>query len=159
MFTYGIFKKSVHLHLPGDLHDVIAQKGIKNTVDTVNLYLLDALDRLKNLKDNVFYKLNNIENIFMISPLLSVKKELSFLEDLGFQTEYFSIQQLNNPQFIAENKSDKLATKIFGKGKKVGTASINFDTISSPKWQAKKQEKLKEFSEKGITFKKDSPSK
>lgn len=159
MFTYGIKGNTVHLHIPGDLHDIIAQKGIKNSIDTVNLYLLDALNKLKTLKDNGFYKLNNVENIFMISPLLSVKKELNFLEDLNFQTEYFSHQELNDTQFVSNNKSAILATQIFGTNKKVGTASINFDTILSPEWQSKKEEIIKEFSRKGITLEADTPEK
>lgn len=159
MFTYGIGKRTVHLHIPRDLHDMIAQKGFRNSIDTVNLYLLDALNKLKTLKDNGFYKLNNVENIFMISPLLSVKKELNFLEDLNFQAEYFSQQELNDTQFVSNNKSAILATQIFGTNKKVGTASINFDTISSPEWQSKKEEIIKEFSRKGITLEADTPEK
>ena len=51
MFFYGMSENNIHLHLPVDLHQMISQKGISGTIDTVNLYLLDAIDRLKALKD------------------------------------------------------------------------------------------------------------
>ena len=71
MFFYGISENNIHLHLPVDLHQMISQKGISGTIDTVNLYLLDAIDRLKALKDDGYYKFQGKNGIYMISPLLA----------------------------------------------------------------------------------------
>lgn len=50
MFSYGISGDCVHLHLPTDLHQMISKKGISGTIDTVNLYLLDAIEKNKDIK-------------------------------------------------------------------------------------------------------------
>ena len=47
MFTYGISGNCIHLHLPGDLHQMLAKKGLSGTINTVNLQLLDAIDKIK----------------------------------------------------------------------------------------------------------------
>ena len=56
LFSYGLASNCVHLHLPTNLHSMIAERGISGTVDTVNLYLLDAIDKIKKLKDNGYDK-------------------------------------------------------------------------------------------------------
>ena len=57
MFTYGISGSCIHLHMPVDLHEMISKNGIKKTVDTVNLYLLDAIERIRKLQNDGFYSL------------------------------------------------------------------------------------------------------
>ena len=151
MFFYGISENNIHLHLPVDLHQMISQKGISRTIDIVNLYLLDAIDRLKALKDEGYYKFQGKTGIYMISPLLA-GRERKFLEDLDFSTRIYKKKELNNEEFLKENIEAKLATDVFGKGKQVGVASIKFDTISSKEWQEKKQQVVKDLKSKGITL-------
>lgn len=151
MFFYGISENNIHLHLPVDLHQMISQKGISRTIDIVNLYLLDAIDRLKALKDEGYYKFQGKTGIYMISPLLA-GRERKFLEDLDFSTRIYKKKELNNEEFLKENIEAKLATDVFGKGKQVGVASIKFDTISSKEWQEKKQQVIKDLESKGITL-------
>ena len=151
LFSYGLASDCVHLHLPTNLHSMIAERGVSGTVDTVNLYLLDAIDKIKELKDNGYDKFQGKDRIYMISPIL-LGRELRFLEELDFETTTYKKQQLNSEDFLKDNPEAKLATQIFGKGKNVGRAQIKFDLISSNEWQEKKEEKLKEFASKGITF-------
>lgn len=151
MFFYGISENNIHLHLPVDLHQMISQKGISRTIDIVNLYLLDAIDRLKALKDEGYYKFQGKTGIYMISPLLA-GRERKFLEDLDFSTRIYKKKELNNEEFLKENIEAKLATDVFGKGKQVGVASIKFDTISSKEWQEKKRQVIKDLESKGITL-------
>lgn len=149
MFTYGIAGNCIHLHLPGDLNEMIKEKGILATIDNVNLQLLDALDKIRQLKENRFYKFNDKNSIFMISPVL-IGKELEFLEGLDFKTQLFTAKQLKNHDFVKENKDARLGIEIFGDTKNIGTASIDIDRLSTQEWQNKKNEKVKEFKEQGI---------
>lgn len=149
MFTYGITGNCIHLHLPGKLNEMIKEKGILATIDSVNLQLIDALDKIRQLKENRFYKFNDKNSIFMISPVL-IGKELEFLEGLDFKTQLFTAKQLKNHDFVKENKDARLGIEIFGDTKNIGTASIDIDRLSTQEWQNKKNEKVKEFKEQGI---------
>lgn len=151
MFSYGIASSCIHLHLPVDLHQMISQKGISGTIDTVNLHLLDAIDKIKALRDDGYYKFQDRDSIYMVSPILG-RKEVKFLNDLDFETRIYKKKELNSEEFLKENAEAKLAIDIFGKGKNVGTASIKFDTISSEEWQEKKQQVIKDLESKGITL-------
>lgn len=155
MFTYGISGNCIHLHLPSDLHQMLSEMGISGTIDTVNLQLLDAIDKIKQLRENGFYKFQEKDSIYMISPIL-IGREMKFLDSLDFQTQSYKRKDLNNDKFIEEHPEAKLATHIFGKDKNVGTASISFGTLSSQEWQDKKKQKVQEFAKKGITLKENS---
>ena len=130
---------------------MIANQGISRTIDTVNMYLLDAIDKIKELKENGYDEFQGKDSIYMISPIL-LGRELKFLKELDFETRTYNKQELNNEDFLIDSPEAKLATQIFGKDKNVGTAQISFDFISSKEWQTKKEEKLKEFANKGITL-------
>lgn len=158
MFTYGISGNCIHLHLPGNLHQMIAKKGIFGTMDTVNLHLLDAIDKIKQLRDNGFYRFQGKDSIYMISPIL-IRKEMKFLDSMDFKTQSYRKKDLNDDKFIEEHPEARLATQIFGKDKNVGTASIKFEMISSKEWQNKKNQKIKEFSEKGLSLQDSSLDK
>ena len=158
MFTYGISGNCIHLHLPGDLHQMLAKKGLSGTINTVNLQLLDAIDKIKQLRDNGFYRFQGKDSIYMISPIL-IGREMKFLDSMDFQTQLYRKKDLNDDKFIEEHTEARLATQIFGKDKNVGTASIKFETISSKEWQEKKREKIKEFAKKGITLQENTPTK
>ena len=149
MFSYGISENCIHLHLPVDLHQMFSEKGISKTFDTVNLYLLDAIDKIKDLKDNGYYKFEGKDSIYMISPILS-GREIRFLDGLDFETRMYRKKELSSEEFVKENPEAMLATYIFGKDKNVGTAKIKFDKISSKEWQNKKQDTIKSFKNKGI---------
>ena len=151
MFTYGISGDCVHLHMPVDLHKMISDKGRHATFDTVNLYLLDAIDKIKQLKDSNFYRLQSTNNIFMISPIL-YGHGLKFFESLDFVTNSYRKTDLKNNEFLTQNTEAQLATEIFGTDKNIASATISFDTISTPEWQDKKREKIEEFAKKGIVF-------
>lgn len=157
MFTYGISENTVHLHMPVDLHEIIASKGLSKTTDTVNLYLLDAIKRITKLQSEGFYKLDGIESIYMISPIL-IGRERKFLDELDFQTKVYTKKDLKNDEYIDQNPEAKLAKAIFGDSKNVGTAKIEMDVVNSKKWQEKMQNTVKKFNEKGIVLE-DSKSK
>lgn len=151
IFTYGITDNCIHLHLPGDLHQMIATKGFRKTLDTVNLQLLDAIDKIRALRNGGFYRFQGKDSIYMISPIL-LKRELKFLEDMDFTTQTYSKKELNDDKFVSEHPEANLATNIFGKDKSVGTASITFDIMETKEWQERKEQKIKEFNERGISL-------
>jgi len=125
MFEYGISGSCIHLHMPLDLHEMISQKGINKTVDTVNLYLLDAIEKIRRLQNESFYKFKGKDSIYMISPIL-IGKEIKFLEGLDFETHSFRKKELLNEDFVAEHPEAQLAIHIFGPNSNVGTALRSF---------------------------------
>lgn len=151
MFTYGMSGNCIHLHLPGDLHQMIKDKGLTGTIDTVNLHLLDAIDKIYKLKTDGFYRFEGKDSIYMISPILR-GPEIKFLEEMDFQTHTYKKSELRNEQFREEHPEAKLAAHIFGQDKTVGTALIDINTIGTPEWQAKKREKIQEYAKKGIVL-------
>lgn len=151
MFTYGISDNCIHLHLPVDLHENFSKQGISKTIALVNLYLLDAIDRIKGLKDNGFYKFQGKDTIYMISPVM-VKREMRFLDELDFITHSYTKKQLNSEEFVERTPEAQLAVHIFGKNNNVGTASIGFNTIDSITWQDKKNRAVEELNGKGISI-------
>lgn len=158
IFTYGITDNCIHLHLPGDLHQMIATKGFRKTLDIVNLQLLDAIDKIRALKKDSFYRFQGKDSIYMISPIL-LKRELKFLDDMDFTTQTYSKKELNDDKFVSEHPEASLATNIFGKDKSVGSASITFDIMETKEWQERKQQKIKEFNEMGIFLDEERTSK
>lgn len=147
--TYGLTGSTIHLHLPIDLHDEIKQNGINRTIDKLNLYLLDAIDQIVRLKQENYHVLDNIDSLYMISPIL-LKRELSFLQSLDFDTKTFSKKQLSDPNFLQNNSEAILATKLFGTSNNVSSAIISLDEVSSPEWQQKKEEAKSNIHKKGI---------
>ena len=151
MFEYGISETCVHLHMPVDLHSLIAKIGIKRTVDTVNLQLLDAIEKIKQLKNDVYYRVRDIDSIYMISPIL-IGREMKFLNGLDFETQIYTKKDLQNEEFVNENQEAKLATNIFGNKQNVGVAKIDFETINSEKWNEKIEGILNKLKETAIEF-------
>ena len=158
MFTYGISGNCIHLHMPVDLHEMMSKKGIKKTVDTVNLYLLDAIQKIRELQNDGFHKFNGKDSIYMISPIL-VGREMKFLEELDFETHSYRKKELQSEQFVREHPEAQLAVHIFGRNSNVGTAKIGIDVINSQEWQAKRSKKVEEFSKQGITLGRDEETK
>ena len=151
-FTYGINDNMLHLHLPGKLHGLIKLKHYEGTMDIVNLYLLDAFDKIQQLKENQHPHLQNVDSIYMISPILLILlgRELKFLEELDFKTTKYSKKDLSDRNFVSQNSEAQLAKSLFGTDKNVGSATINLDIILTQDWQKKKQNKVKELNDKGI---------
>ena len=158
MFTYGLSGSCIHLHMPVDLHEMMSKKGIKKTVDTVNLYLLDAIERIRKLQNDGFYRFDGKDSIYMISPIL-VGREMKFLEDLDFETHSYRKKELQSEKFVAEHPEAQLAVHIFGRNSNVGTAKIGLDVINSQEWQDKRNKKVEEFGEQGITLSRDEETK
>ena len=151
MFTYGTSGNCIHLHLPGNLHQMMKDKGITGTVDTVNLHLLDAIDRIHKLKKEGFHRFEGKDSIYMISPILR-GKEIEFLQEMEFQTHTYKKSELRNSKFVEEHPEAQLAVHIFGADKNIGSAAIDLNTIGTPEWQAKKQAKIQEYAKKGIVL-------
>lgn len=151
MFTYGIASGTIHIHMPVDLHQMISEKGISKTIDTVNLFLLDAIERIRKMQNDGYYKFKDKDNIYMISPIL-VGREIRFLNELDFTTHTYKKKELQNAEFVSHNPEAQLATHIFGNDNNVGTAKIDMDMINSSEWQEKRKLQVKEFEKKGITL-------
>ena len=149
MFTYGIAGKCIHLHMPVDLHGMIKEIGVSKTIDTVNLYLLDAIEKIKTMQNDGFYKFQEKESIYMISPILD-KKERNFLGSLDFKTQVYSVKELQDEKFVSEHPEAQLASSIFGNKQNVGSAIIGLDVINSNEWQEKREAQVNAFKEKGI---------
>lgn len=158
MFEYGISGTCIHLHMPVDLHEMISNIGIKKTVDTVNLYLLDAIEKIRKLQNNGFYKFDGKDSIYMISPIL-VGREMNFLEELDFKTHSYTKKDLQNEVFVTEHSEAQLAVKVFGINNNVGTAQIGLDIVNSEQWQTKKNKKVQQFENEGISLEEDDKSK
>ncbi len=151
MFSYGISDTCIHLHFPNDLHDMISQQGISRTIDLANLYLLDAIDRIKQLKSDGFYRFSDKDSIYMISHAL-IGSELEFLSKLDFKTRRYNSRELKSEDFLRNNPEANLAVQLFGNDKRIGTAKIDIDTIFSDEWQEKKQGIVQRLKDKGITL-------
>jgi len=154
MFTYGISGSCIHLHMPVDLHEMMSEKGIKKTVDTVNLYLLDAIERIRKLQNDGYHRFTGKDSIYMISPIL-LGREMKFLEELDFETHSYRKKELQSEEFVAKHPEAQLAVHIFGKDSNVGTAQIGLDVINSQEWQSKRYKKVEEFGKHGITLSRD----
>jgi hypothetical protein len=154
MFTYGITGESIHLHIPKDLHQMIAEKGFSKTVDLINLQLLDAIEKIRKLKNEGFYKFKGTESIYMISPLLA-GREIAFLKKLGFNTQEYKKAELQDDSFVSRHPEAQLATQIFGRNRNVGSAIIKLKEINSDEWQRKRAAQVRAFEEKGIILDKE----
>lgn len=151
MFTYGIANDTIHLHMPVDLHQMMSEIGISKTVDTVNLFLLDAIEKIRKMQNDGYYKFNDKKSIYMISPIL-VGSEIKFLNKFDFTTKSYKKKDLQDLDFVSQNPEAKLATHIFGTNKNVGIAKIGMNIINSSEWQNKRKLQVKEFEKNGISL-------
>ena len=104
MFTYGISGNCIHLHLPVDLHQMMAEYGISATIANVNLQLIDAIYKIKRLKDDGFYRFNGKDSIYMISPVL-IGREMKFLNEIGFRTRIHSKKDLKDSKYVEKSET------------------------------------------------------
>ena len=156
MFTYGIAGNSIHLHLPISSEDLMKlmkeRGGISKTRKYINLKLLDAIEKIRNLKNDGYYKFQGKDSIYMISPILADKKrtQIEFLNKLDFKTEVYGGEELQDDKFVSEHPEAQLAVAVFGKESAVASAKIDFDVINSDEWQEKRKAQIEEFKEKGV---------
>jgi hypothetical protein len=151
MFTYGISGRTVHLHMPTNLMDVMKSNGLNGAISVVNLYLLDAIERIKELKNSGNKEFKMMNQIYMISPIL-IDRELQFLNDIEFNTKLYTKKDLQSNIFLLENKEAQLAVAIFGNQRNVGTASIDFNTLNTERWNRKKNSKINELKQRGYSI-------
>jgi hypothetical protein len=78
MISYGFAGKCVHLHLPVDLKEDLHTLGVRQTIDKVNLYLVDAIEKINRMKQSGTKHFKNKNSIYMISPAL-IPAELKLL--------------------------------------------------------------------------------
>ena len=152
MFTYGVNDTDIHLHMPVDLNPIISKYGMSKTRDILNLYLLDAIERIRKLYNDGYSKFNGVSEIYMISQLLFGKREIDFLNSLDFKTQTYDVKQLQDKDFIRVNLEAKAATLFFGNNAPVGSAKIKISVINSEEWQQKRLDQVKKIAEKGITL-------
>lgn len=157
MFYYGLSGDSAHIHLvPKDLHHLL-EKGPEYLVDTVNLYMLDAIDKLKNLKLDEDPRFVFVSHVYMITPMyhsptFEKANELEFLRSLLFRVNSYSPENLQDNEYLKTHPEAQLAKDIFGDQKKVATAIIGIDTLAGEEWQTLKEAKFEEYRKKGLTL-------
>ena len=110
MFTYGIKNNCVHLHLPGNLRPMMSKLGPSKTLDTVNLYLLDAINKIGNMKTTEYPGFKSIDSIYMISPAL-IQRELDFLKNIDFKITLFSKKDLQDKNFVTTHPSARVSCR------------------------------------------------
>lgn len=151
LFSYGFAGNCVHLHLPVDLREDISTIGLKQTIDKVNLYLVDAIEKINEKKNDGAKNFKNKKSIYMISPAL-MKSELRTLESFGFTTKFFFKGELANENFVKTDREAQLARRVFGPYKNVGTANLEFKEINSEKFQQAKAALIERCKKEGITI-------
>jgi len=117
-----------------------------------------AIERIRKLQNDGFYKFRGKESIYMISPIL-LRREIEFLDELDFETHSYKKKELQNEEFVAEQPEAQLAIHIFGKDCNVGTAKIGLGIVNSQQWQVKREKKVKEFEKLGISLSREEESK
>ena len=122
LFAYGLSDSTVHLHLPVQLEN-IKGKGITGKINTANRYLIDAMDRVLNMKDSGDPRFRNVDSIYMISPIL-MGKELEVLRGLDFETDFFDYR---HPETITQKEEAGFGKRLFPDAKGVGRAKISLD--------------------------------
>ena len=153
MFAYGTAGNCIHLHMPVDLHQMMQERGLRKTFATVNLHLLDAIERVRNMQNSGFHKFRGKKEIYMISPVL-VGTQIKLLAGLDFETHSYSKKDLQTTEFLKKHPEAQLARHIFGEDKNVGSAKISMKTVNSEEWQAKRKAKVEELEKMGGTLSK-----
>lgn len=166
-FEYGIAGNCVHLHLPGDFHEMFEKLGKIKASAIIARYLIDAITRINNQKNMGDSKLENCSSIYMISPIFysptfypkalrskkvrdNVKIEtpiFKLFKLMGLETKTYIKEDLQNPKFVENNEEAKLAVKNFGTKMDVGTASLSFKKLNSKRFQTRLN-KISEMLEK-----------
>ena len=166
-FEYGINGETVHLHLPGDFHNLFKNLGTIKASALIARSLIDATEKINEKKENGDKNLSKCSSIFMISPIfysptfypnvlrtkivrdhINIETPIfKIFKILGLKTTSYTKEQLQNSNFLNSNPEAQLAIKHFGNEKDVGAASLSFEKYNSEKFQ-RKLKKLSSFLEK-----------
>ncbi|MGM9970001.1 MAG: hypothetical protein ACI35S_06365 [Anaeroplasma sp.] len=154
-YEYGISGETLHLHLPGDFHEMFKEKGKVKGSAILLKELIDAVDKINEQKNIGNINLKECKQIYMISPIFYapifypkklrepivrsiVKPEtpiFKLFRAMGMETKTFTKEDLRNSKFLEENSSARLAVKNFGINKDVGEVSLSFEKLNSRKFQ------------------------
>ncbi|MDD2376971.1 MAG: hypothetical protein PHD15_06290 [Clostridia bacterium] len=122
--SYGISNNTFHLHIiPKDVRDMLNSEGLLR----INIYLIDALDKIKDILKNDEFK--NINTIFAVSPILRLSKLQDMFKELNFDVE----------QTKHQNLLDK-----FLDAKSVYQANLPKEVFFTQEWDKNKESILKE---------------
>lgn len=156
-FEYGIDGDCVTFHLPGDFHDMFENLGKVKASAIIAKELIDAVTRINNQRNMGDSKLKKCSCIYMISPIFYAPsfypKELryetirdtikietpifKFFNIMGIKTATYTRQELQNNDFVKNNKEAQTAVKHFGTNKDVGAAILTFEELNSKEFQIK----------------------
>lgn len=156
-FEYGISGGCVHLHLPGDFHKMFEKLGKVKASATIAKNLIDAATKINNQRNSGDSRLANCTSLYMISPIFysptfypkilrnkdvrdNKKIEtpiFKIFKLMGLETNTYTREELQNSEFVQNNKEAKLAAKNFGTNKDVGAAILSFEKFNSKKFQTR----------------------
>lgn len=156
-FEYGISGGCVHLHLPGDFHSMFEKLGKVKASAAIAKNLIDAATKINNQRNSGDSKLANCTSLYMISPIFysptfypkilrnkdvrdNKKIEtpiFKIFKLMGLETNTYTREELQNSEFVQNNKEAKLAAKNFGTNKDVGAAILSFEKFNSKKFQTR----------------------
>lgn len=156
-FEYGINGDCVHFHLPGDFHSMFQKYGIVKASAEIAKKLIDAANRINNQRKMGDQRLEKCSSMYMISPIFysptfypkvlrdkniraNIKIEtpiFKIFKLMGLETATYTREELQNDDFVKNNKEAALAVKNFGNNRDVGAAILSFEKFNSKKFQAR----------------------
>lgn len=156
-FEYGISGGCIHLHLPGDFHKMFEKLGKVRASAVIAKQLIDAVTKINNQRNTKDSRLEKCTSIYMISPIFysptfypralrnnSIREKIrietpifKMFNLMGLETTTYTREELQNPNFVRNNKEAQLAVKNFGDDRDVGAASLSFEKFNSKKFQAR----------------------
>lgn len=156
-FEYGISGGCVHLHLPGDFHSMFEKLGKVKASAAIAKNLIDAATKINNQRNSGDSRLANCTSLYMISPIfysptfypkilrnkdIRDNKKIEtpifkIFKLMGLETNTYTREELQNSEFVQNNKEAKLAAKNFGTNKDVGAAILSFEKFNSKKFQTR----------------------
>lgn len=167
LFEYGINGDCVHLHLPGDFHNMFKELGTIKSTAIIAKSLINAVENINTRRNIGDPNLSNCSSIYMISPIfysptfypstlrskiirdhINIETPIfKIFKMLGIETHSYMKEQLQKSDFVNNNPEAQLAIKHFGNEKDVGVASLTFEKFNSKNFQ-NKLKKLSSFLEK-----------
>lgn len=156
-FEYGINGGVVHLHLPGDFHRMFKENGKLKASAIIAKNLIDAATRINNQRNMGDSRLEKCTSMYMVSPIFysptfypkvlrdrklrdNIKVEtpiFKIFKLMGLETTTYTREELQNSDFIQNNKEAERAVKNFGTNRDVGVAMLSFDKFNSKKFQTR----------------------
>lgn len=154
-FEYGINGGTVHFHLPGDFHSMFQKLGKVKASVAIGKSLIDAANKINNQRKMGDQDLEKCSSMYMISPIFysptfypkilrdknvrdNIKIEtpiFKIFKLMGLETATYTREELQNDDFVKNNKEAQLAVKNFGADRDVGAAILTFEKFNSEKFQ------------------------